>query len=77
LNESVENFTKAMKLGSNSPEIFSGLSLAYLRFKNYPKALFYNDNALKYSPKEVRYLIQRSDILVEIKKFSEAINFLT
>lgn len=62
-----------MKLGSNSSEIYSGLSLAYLKYKNYPKSLFYNDNALKYSPNEVRYLIQKSDILVEINKYPEAI----
>lgn len=69
LSDAIDNFNKALELGSNNPGIFSGIGQSYRLLKNFAKALLYLNKALEKSPGNEEFLVQRSNIYVDIGKY--------
>ena len=56
-----------MSLGEpNHPSILSGLAQAFRFTKDTEKSLYYLEEALKIAPKNAEFLIQRSQVYVDI-----------
>ncbi len=64
-------------MGSKNPGIFKGIGEAYRLLKDYDKALYYLNEALKRDAKNEDFLIERSNIYVDIKQYPKAIDDLT
>jgi len=64
-------------LGSKNPGIYSGIGQSYRLLKNYDKSLYYLNNALDKSADNEEFLIQRSNIYIDIKEYQKAIDDLS
>ena len=67
----------AEELGSKNPGIFKGMGEAYRLLKDYDKALYYLNEALKRDATNEDFLIERSNIYIDIKKYPKAIDDLS
>lgn len=65
--DAIEDFLYAEELGSKNPGIFKGIGEAYRLLKDYEKALYYLNEALKRAPKSEDFLIERSNIYVDTR----------
>ena len=64
-------------MDSKNPGIYSGIGQAYRLIQNYDKALYYLNKALEKSPNNNEFLVQRSNIYVDIKNYQKAIEDLS
>ncbi len=67
--EAIQDFNYSLELGSKNPSIFSGIGQAFRLLKNYEKALYYLNFALEKNTDNDEYMLQRSNIFVDIKQF--------
>ena len=75
--DAIEDFLYAEELGSKNPGIFKGMGEAYRLLKDYDKALYYLNEALKRDATNEDFLIERSNIYIDIKKYPKAIDDLS
>ena len=67
LDDAIKDFEYSQQLGSTNPGIYSGIGQAHRLLKNYKKSLQYLNDALKMSPEKEEFLIQRSNIYIDIQ----------
>ena len=67
IDSALQDFFKAIELGSRNIEVFNGISYAYLMSGKYEKALIYSNISLEKEPQNEEFLIQRSRIYLELK----------
>lgn len=67
----------AEELGSKNAGIFKGIGEAYRLLKDYDKALYYLNEALKRDGNNEDFLIERSNIYIDVKQYAKAIDDLT
>lgn len=60
-------------MNSNNPGIYNGIGMAYKHLKNFEKALHYLDMALEMSPEEHEFLLQRSNLHLQMKEYEKTI----
>ncbi len=75
--EAITDLKRASELGSTNPGIVSGIGQACRLLGDYEKALYYQNEALKQDRHNIEFLIQRSNIYVDIKEYANAIEDLS
>ena len=76
-NSAIDDFMYAEQLRSQNPGIFNGIGMAFRLLKDYEKALYYLNEALRKEPLNEEFLIQRSNIYVDVRDYNNAIEDLT
>jgi tetratricopeptide (TPR) repeat protein len=75
--EAIADFLYAEELGSKNPGIFKGIGEAHRLMKDFEKALYYLNEALKRDKTNEEFLIERSNIYVDTKNYQKAIEDLS
>lgn len=72
-HDAIEDFLYSQELGSKNAGIFKGIGQASRLMKDYEKALLYLNDALKKDAKNQDFLMERSNIYIDIKQYPKAI----